>query len=753
MSNALPSAPVETVLSRLQSYKSASDGWYGDCPAHNSDSKTSLHITQAPDGKCILYCFGGCKTEDIVQKLRLTMEDLFPPKPSPYRQQSRIVAAYDYTDDAGQLLYQAIRKEPKDFVQRKPDGQGWIYKLNGVVRVLYRLPEVRKAVNTGQTIYIAEGEKDVDNLRALGLVATCNVGGAGKWQSTYSEALQGADVVILPDNDDPGARHGAHVARSLHGIARRVRKINLPGLPDHGDVSDWLAQGHTADELARLVADAPDWSPVAVDNVHSTSQPSADTPTRRYLTEDEIDTLRPPTWLIKGTIPAGEVTLISGPGDAGKTFIVTDMMKRVAQYYPVMYGALEDAPGIRVRKRAWEIHHNKPKNGNFLMWTQPLDLYDTASVDSFIAEVLPLGLRMITFDTLSRCLGGADENSNTDMAIVMSNCERIAHATGAAVVLLHHTTKDGVAYRGASALKNNTYGHLEVSRDDDLIQFKIGRIKNTKDAPARYFKLVTVPTPDILDEDGKPHEPAVIMPAERVISGNRLTQNQIKMLESLQLMTDAQGGAKTSELQQSMQLNGDSFYRPLKALRGLGLVDKGERHTDPLTITADGRERLARESTNPEYTNRHADSQTPAFEVNTRLESFSSSSSNSPEGSPEVTTTPEAEYEALESNATKYYYPATGPTSSNVPVTTTTPLSLEAGSSSSNSGAPPEWERDQRIMAKVDALLTAGDIAGAKTESNEIKGIRDWELTRDKIEAAEDIAKRSTSPHTPVITS
>jgi hypothetical protein len=207
------------------------------------------------------------------------------------------------------------------------------------------------------------------------------------------------------------------------------------------------------------------------------------------------------------------------------------------------------------------------------------------------------------------------------------------------VVIIHHTTKDGSNYRGSSVMKNNTYGFLDVSRDDDLIRFECTRIKNTKPFDPRFFRLVEVTT-TIADEAGVPIRSCVILPADKVIrNSNELTQAQRKMLETLLLMTEAQGGAKTTELQSALGLNGNSFYAPLRALRSLGLVDKGDKHTDPLVVNDKGRARLAQLSNHPDYQQAAtATSTQPIFEVNTLLDAMlpnyhGSNSSGSNDGS------------------------------------------------------------------------------------------------------------------------
>ena len=175
----------------------------------------------------------------------------------------RIVATYPYVDREGHLLFEVVRFEPKGFAQRRPDGKGrWVWNLDGVERVVYRLPEVLKA---GQA-FVVEGEKDADNLAALGLCATTSPQGAGKWTVEMCGPFSGIEeAVILPDNDPPGRDHAAAVARMLLEskgvVGDNVKILELPGLPPKGDVSDWLNAGGSREELLRLVDQCPKWTP------------------------------------------------------------------------------------------------------------------------------------------------------------------------------------------------------------------------------------------------------------------------------------------------------------------------------------------------------------------------------------------------------------------------------------------------------------------------------------------------------------
>jgi predicted P-loop ATPase len=171
-------------------------------------------------------------------------------KPNGHDANENAWTIYDYQDEKSELLFQVVRKPGHKFLQRRGPSGPW--NLKGVRRVLYRLPEL---LASSGGVFVCEGEKDVDNLRALGVAATTNPGGAGKWRSEYGIFLKDRDVVILPDNDVAGISHAHQVKKLVSGIAKSVRILHLPDLPEKGDVSDWIAAGHDAADLAELLFD------------------------------------------------------------------------------------------------------------------------------------------------------------------------------------------------------------------------------------------------------------------------------------------------------------------------------------------------------------------------------------------------------------------------------------------------------------------------------------------------------------------
>ena len=174
----------------------------------------------------------------------------------------KVVAEHDYTDEGGELIFQVVRLEPKSFRQRKPDGNGgWIWNVQGVPVVPYRLPQVIEAIAAEHPVFIVEGERKVDLLAEWNVTATCNAAGAKKWKPEHSKFLKGADVVLVPDHDDNGWQHIHLVGSSLIGIAKRIRVLVLPHLRPKGDIINFAAAGGTREQFDALVAQAPEWKP------------------------------------------------------------------------------------------------------------------------------------------------------------------------------------------------------------------------------------------------------------------------------------------------------------------------------------------------------------------------------------------------------------------------------------------------------------------------------------------------------------
>jgi antitoxin (DNA-binding transcriptional repressor) of toxin-antitoxin stability system len=225
------------------------------CPSHE-DANPSLSVTEGRDGRVLLRCHAGCEFAAIVAAIGLQPADLAPAtRDVEWTPFGEPVATYRYVDQRGKLLYGVCRFEPKTFRQWRPDeskrgGKAW--SVRGVTLVPYRLPELLAAVADGRTVHVVEGEKDVAAIVAAGGEATTFAMGAGKWRPGYAKWFEGADVVVVADDDEPGHRHAATVAKALAGVAATVAVVKAA---EGKDAADHLAAGHGLDQFAPLVVE------------------------------------------------------------------------------------------------------------------------------------------------------------------------------------------------------------------------------------------------------------------------------------------------------------------------------------------------------------------------------------------------------------------------------------------------------------------------------------------------------------------
>lgn len=436
----------------------------------------------------------------------------------------REIACYRYTDEAGHVLFEVVRFDPKEFRQRKPDGRGgYDWKVKDVRQVPYRMPELLAALDEGRRVYIVEGEKDVDRLAKLGVIATCNAGGAGKWRAEYGDLFRQADVVIVPDNDDAGRDHADQVAQSLDGKAASVRVLELPDLPRKGDVSDWLDAWGTAEALHRLSDLAPAWRAGLLSRSKGTTYPAV-----WYGDEDREPPL---SWMVKGLLVDGGLSSIFGAPGTSKTFLALDLALSIAHGRDwfgrrtaaggVVYVTGEGSSGFRQRMKAWRQENEGAPRVPFVLVPSSVNLFDDDDgVKALIgdvrshASVMGVPVRLIVLDTLSRMIGSGDEDKARDINVVVQRAERLQRETGAHVLIVHHSGKDrDRGMRGSNALLGAVDAAIEVTiSESGVCEAQFPKIKDGGDQDALRYRL----SKSVLghDEDGDEIASCVIRPTD-----------------------------------------------------------------------------------------------------------------------------------------------------------------------------------------------------------------------------------------------
>jgi len=419
---------VDAILARLHGVRRNGSGWMALCPAHE-DRNPSLSINEG-DGKILFKCQAGCSQAVVLAAfVRLGIEKralfLDADKGAP-----QIVAEYNYTDEKGVLLYQVVRYEPKNFKQRKPNGKGgWTWKLDGVRRVLYRLPEVLAVSD----VFVCEGEKDCETARKIGIVATCNPGGAGKWHKEFSEILRGKHVTIIADADDPGRKHAQHVAESLHLRAKSVKVLELR--PEK-DLSEWITGGGTLDGLLKLIRNAPE--------LESTTQATGGfvlTPLADLLARPDV----PVDYVVENLFVAGTVACIVAKPKVGKSTLARNLCLSVSR--GVSFLGLKTKQGeciyLALEEREEDLKNDfrsMGADGNEAIYVHaanaPADGIDAAC--DLVRQRRPV---LVVIDPLFRLARIRDEKAYAETYAALGPLIDVAREVGTLVVLAHHAGK------------------------------------------------------------------------------------------------------------------------------------------------------------------------------------------------------------------------------------------------------------------------------------------------------------------------
>ena len=495
------------------------------CPSH-ADGSPSLSIGEGKTG-IILKCFAGCSVESVCSALGLRVGDLFYESkstlPAPAwtpiastetpddvpADKPTIETIYPYHNELGVEVFQVVRLKPKSFRQRHPDGKGgWTWNMDGVTRVLYRLPEILKA----QTVALCEGEKDADTLTALGLCGTCNVGGAGKWLDGYTESLAGKDVLIFQDNDDAGAKHAALVFESIAGKAKTVKLLKVPSM--FKDVTAYVEGLPTETRRAKLdelITDAHAF--IQGVSVPIRSMAEIEPAYERQVAAAAQECLDLSKWLPSfrwnvRPLVAGELALIVGDTGTGKTGLLQSIALAAAPLPTLMFEVELPAPllferfiAAKLGTTAKEVEDEYARGqtvGPAALAINFKNLFicdesrlTTEKMESIIHKSeLKMGLRpkLVLVDYV-QLLQGSGESRYDRASNVAEDLKRIAKSTGVIIIAASqrgrpkegevevslHSAKESGSLENSAGL---VIGCWRDAEDSGLLHLKV--LKNTK---------------------------------------------------------------------------------------------------------------------------------------------------------------------------------------------------------------------------------------------------------------------------------
>lgn len=454
---------IENITSRFENPQKSGKGWKVRCPCHE-DKKNSLGIVEADGGKILLKCQAGCETKTIIGTVGLKWSDLFPSTENakPREQKDPVVKRYVYVDEQNQPLFRVCRTQAKNFFQERHEKGKWILGLNGMRRVLYRLPDVLKAT----TVNIVEGEKDADRLALLGLTGTTNPGGAGKWDDSYNHPLRGKDIIVIPDNDQPGQEHALTVACSVLPTAKSLKVVMLPDLPTKGDISDYLT-AHTKEDLIRFVENAPLFTGDAGKKGQRGFWPE-------FLTAKDLLALPPdPTrWVWDQTLPFGGGGVLVSKPKIGKSTFAVNLVIAVSRGLPFLGRNTIQCPVAYLSLDASlpEIAETFIRFG--LREADPVFIHAGAApkdaIEWLAQRIRENGVRLVVVDTLQRPFRFQNVNDYSEVTNTLEPLLEAAREQNAHVMFVHHAKKDAGddldSAIGSTAIRGLAYSYLHLKR-------------------------------------------------------------------------------------------------------------------------------------------------------------------------------------------------------------------------------------------------------------------------------------------------
>lgn len=309
-----------------------------------------------------------------------------------------------------------------------------------------------------------------------------------------------ARLVIVPDGGKE--QQAAHIARALD-----CQFVELPpGSPRNFDLND-LEQARGVEAVRRLL-ESPKTAPQRF----------------QLLTPAELTALPPVRWQVRGVLPQEGIAAIYGPPGSGKSFLVLDLLAHIAggrdwfgcrvTAAPVVYVGLEGEAGIAQRIQAWQAS-NGPLPQDFRAILSPLDIRKQDDRAELAQSIKRAGMAggIVCLDTLNRASPGADENSSAEMGEIIQAAKALQAELGGLLVAIHHSGKDASrGLRGHSSLLAALDASLEVTRDGDRREWRIGKAKDGEDGKANPFRLAVVELGT--DDDGEEITSCVCLPDE-----------------------------------------------------------------------------------------------------------------------------------------------------------------------------------------------------------------------------------------------
>lgn len=544
-----------TELASALNAKKSGDGWIAKCVAHD-DKHPSMSISEV-DGKVLVKCHASCEQSDVIGELQkrglwngADRNAAF----TSHLQLGQPSALYDYQDATGQLIGRVMRFDRqggKEIRQCSLQGDAWTWKAMPAPRPLYRLPSILKTANT---VLMVEGEKAVAAAAQImtDMTVTTWAGGAKATDKADYSCLNGRNVILWPDNDQPGRDAMQSIANRLHGVAASVRMFDpsaLGDLPDGWDAADALADKSVdLDAIWQALLSAPavhSVAPVPVQREQNTATTSRGSDYQLVAACDLLSACAPLEYIVDGLLEDGIAAGIVGPPESGKSLIAINVAACVAtgkEFHGrtvkqglVVYLAGEGHSGIRRRLQAIEHRYGYGLATAPLMvskapasFLDPVEVLRVRDAIEAAKQKFQQPLRLLVVDTVIRYLAPGDDNKSQDMAAYLAAVD-VLRGDATSLSCHHPGHADATRARGSSNWRAGLDAEYSIANAAEIITVTCQKMKDGDRPEPFSFRIEQAPTLSAR-EDGSPVMSVVIAPTDAVVTIAKPTGKNQKLL-------------------------------------------------------------------------------------------------------------------------------------------------------------------------------------------------------------------------------
>jgi hypothetical protein len=307
----------------------------------------------------------------------------------------------------------------------------------------------------------------------------------------------------------------------------------------------------------------------------------------RLLSISQLANIKPALPMIDKLLYQGTLAQIAGDPGSYKTFFTLGLACAIAsnldswetyaveKHGPVIYVAAEGVSGVRARILAWcEDQHQDPDSLNLHLYPEPIQLGSYNEIEELTNLAVDMGAVLVIFDTRARCTSDLNENDATEQDVAIRNAEKIRMASGATVLMIHHSARSGTAGRGSNAWDGAVWSDMRLSARDNVVTVKCEKHKDAESHCEHEFamKKHTIGEDLMPDTDEEMRKTLVCVAKETLPDSSELSGSLMDKIVLLLKEEALSNGYSPKQIEEAMESPHSSTWRAIKKLETMGRI-------------------------------------------------------------------------------------------------------------------------------------------------------------------------------------